>query len=56
LLSPKVCEKKAAKKWAVSPGIKEVLTQKKSEIASSMIKDEFFNLFASEQIPIFNGR
>lgn len=30
--------------------LKEVLTQKKSEIASSMTEDEFFNLFASEQI------
>jgi hypothetical protein len=30
--------------------LKEVLTQKKSEIASSMTDDEFFNLFASEQI------
>jgi hypothetical protein len=30
--------------------LKEVLTQKKSEIASSMSEDEFFNLFASEQI------
>ncbi|MFN5773437.1 AIPR family protein [Flavobacterium sp.] len=30
--------------------LKEVLTQKKSEIASSMTEDEFFNLFSSEQI------
>jgi hypothetical protein len=30
--------------------LKEVLTQKKSEIASGMTEDEFFNLFASEQI------
>ncbi|HAO09304.1 MAG TPA: hypothetical protein DCQ50_20525 [Chryseobacterium sp.] len=30
--------------------LNEVLTQKKSEIASSMTEDEFFNLFASEQI------
>jgi len=30
--------------------LKEVLTQKKSEIASKMTDDEFFNLFASEQI------
>jgi hypothetical protein len=30
--------------------LKEVLTQKKAEIASEMTEDEFFNLFSSEQI------
>ncbi len=30
--------------------LKEVLTQKKAEIASEMTDDEFFNLFSSEQI------
>ena len=30
--------------------LKEVLTQKKAEIASEMGEDEFFNLFSSEQI------
>lgn len=30
--------------------IKEVLTQKKAEIAADMTEDEFFNLFSSEQI------